>query len=343
MQVNREELLRQLESVLGGTTMRDTTEQSSCFGFRDGQVVTFSDEVACVGPCSLELTGAVPADPFVRQLQKMPEDTLEILDAENEIKIKGKGRGFRLNKEAVISMPTENLEPADGWQPLSEEFADAVRAVQECAAPSKSEEYIMTCIHVHPNFVEACDNIQCARWKLETGVQSPFLVKRDSIKHICDLGMTEFSETPSWIHFRNPAGLHVACRRIMDPYKDTSPLFDMKDASPLVLPKGLEAELDRAKDFAKTCAEGEVVRVELLSEGKMRIVGQGQHGRSWAKKTIQYAGPPLKFIISPDLLTEVCKRYNECRVNSSRLKAKGGGFSYVTVLGALTQQEASEE
>jgi hypothetical protein len=343
MQVNRENLLRELESVQAGTTARDTTEQSSCIAFRDGQAITYSDEVACFGPCSLQLTGAVPADPFIKLLQKFPEDEVEIVDEETCVKVKGKGRGMRLTKEAEIVMPVENMEPATEWHALHEDFGDAIRAVGECAAPAKSEEYIMTCIHIHPKWLEACDNFQVARWKIETGLSKPCLVKRDNIKHIAELGMTEFSETEGWLHFRNPSGLHTACRRTADDYKNTAPLFEMPDASPLVLPKGLEEEVDRAIVCTKGSAGGDFVRVELRPDGKMRLMGIGNVVRYWAVKAIQYKGPALKFIIHTKVLAEISKRYTECRINTVRLKAKGAGFVYATCLGALTEAEAGEE
>lgn len=651
MLVSREELLRQLESVQAGTTQKDTTEQSSCIAFKGGQAISFSDEVACFGPCSLQIEGAVPAGPFIQLLQKFPEDEVEIIDSEGEIKIKGKGRGLKLCKEKEIHMPLENLEAAGDWQPLTEDFADAIRAVGECAAGPKSEEYIMTCLHIHPNWVEACqppgtmvatsqgsipiqeikpgqrvwsysfqkwkagrvivgadpkslnqfkeghlvtkvgqrpyrgklvvlsvggkttrythdhecivrlddafvgkyvvyllqrgnqfrvgvtgprmwkskwaragrngrsdirtrmnaqkanacwvlacftneaealaeeryivarygvpdmlfrvrpgeqsgsqkqrdafwcrfgdnsanglqclsaygrdlshpfavredkiagrrypgsrsshmgdvemkvracnlvegmkvldiskcrngkvtdkcwvrfklsredyngpvysmtvdrahtyvadgivthncDNFQVARWKLRTGVSQPFLVKWLNIKHVADLGMTEFSETDSWVHFRNPAGLHTACRRTLDAYKDTSPLFAMPEAKKLVLPKGLASEVEMAGMLTRTSADGDYVRVELRSDGKLRVVGQNKQAKFWSGKTGQYDGPPLKFIIRPKLLIDIVKKYNECRVTTNRLKAKGGGFVYATVLGTLTEEEAGEE
>jgi hypothetical protein len=65
-QVNREVLLQQLESVQAGLSSREIIEQSSCFVFKDGNVVTFNDEVSCSRPCELgSFTGAVQAAPLL--------------------------------------------------------------------------------------------------------------------------------------------------------------------------------------------------------------------------------------------------------------------------------------
>ena len=343
MIINREQLLRELESVQAGTTLKDLTEQSSCIAFRDGQAFSYSDEVACIGPCSLQLTGAVPAGQFIELLGKFPEEELTIEDGEAEIKVKGKGRGMKLRKEAEIVMPIENLEPATEWKPLHEDFGDAIRAVGECCAPAKSDEFIMTCIHITPEWLEGCDNFQVAKWKMSTGISKPCLIKRDNIKHIAELGMTEFAETDGWLHFRNPAGLHTACRRTVDQYKDTSPLFKMPDAQTLVLPKGIEQEVEMASVAIKGSAEGEFVVIELRPDGKMKLTGTSPACKFWSVKSVQYKGPAKKFLIPPKVLVELAKGYAECQIGETRIRAKGHGFLYATVVGVPDANSQQEE
>jgi hypothetical protein len=74
------------------------------------------------------------------------------------------------------------------------------------------------CINLTPRFVEAWDNFQIARYKIKTGLTEPVLVRQSSIKHVVSLGMTETAETQGWLHFKNPNGLVLSCRRYVDQF-----------------------------------------------------------------------------------------------------------------------------
>ena len=58
--INRAALLQELEAVQPGLgTGRDTVEQAGCFGFHNGRVLTYNDEVSCSLETAIKLTGAV--------------------------------------------------------------------------------------------------------------------------------------------------------------------------------------------------------------------------------------------------------------------------------------------
>jgi len=46
MKINRQEFLDSLEMVKAGLSPREFIEQSSCFAFKEGEVLTFNDESA---------------------------------------------------------------------------------------------------------------------------------------------------------------------------------------------------------------------------------------------------------------------------------------------------------
>ena len=56
--------MHKLEAVSPGLATREAIEQSSCFVFKDGRVMTFNDEVACSIDCELGFDGAVAAKPL---------------------------------------------------------------------------------------------------------------------------------------------------------------------------------------------------------------------------------------------------------------------------------------
>ena len=80
MKVNREELLRNLESVQAGLSRREILEQSDCFVFGGKRVVTYNDEVSCRGPSGLDdsFRGAAKADKLLEVLREYPVEGVEV-------------------------------------------------------------------------------------------------------------------------------------------------------------------------------------------------------------------------------------------------------------------------
>ena len=323
MKHEREDLLRRLESVSPGLAVKEAVEQSSCFVFKGGRVITFNDEIACSIACDMQMEGAVSAKPLVELLGKMVESDIDITpsEKEGEIIVKGKRRRAGITLEAEITLPVGTVEPPTKWNPVDPEFAEAVSVVQQCA--SKDRNVInLTCIHVTPDWVEACDNLQLARYPVATGLSEPCLVKRDSLKHVIGLGMTEVAETETWIHFRNPAGLS---------YRDLSPVLDT-EGTPTTLPGGLAEAVEKAEIFSGENADNNVVIVEL-KKGQLRLKGIGASGWYEERKTVKWDDDPLAFSIAPKLLADITTRANDCYITHNRLKIDGGKFVYVTALG----------
>jgi len=333
MRLDREELLRKLEAVAPGLATREAVEQSSCFVFRGGRVVTFNDEVACSMPCDIGFEGAVAAKPLMELLAKLVEAQVDIAPAPNgaEVVVKGKRRRAGITMEARITLPVDTVAPPKVWGEVDPDFAEAVDVVGRCASKDQNQ-FALTCIHITPDFVEACDNFQMARYPVGTGLSQPCLVKRDSLRGIVGLGMTEVSETSTWLHFRNPAGLVFSVRREMSDYEDLNPILSIPTSEPTALPGGLAEAVEKAEIFSGENAEHNVITVSLRGD-QVRIRGAGASGWYEERKSVQWAGDPLDFTIEPKLLQEIVSRTNECQIGPGRLKIDGGRFVYVTCLG----------
>jgi DNA-binding transcriptional regulator/RsmH inhibitor MraZ len=148
--VNREELLQSLESVRPGLSIREVIQQSSCFVFKDGDVMTFNDEVTCRHKCKLNITGAVQAEPLLNILSKMVETEVEIsIDKDSRLVVMGKKRRARIKMEMEIVLPIGTVEKPEKWQPIHEDFSDAIFMVKQCAGKDQTQ-LKSTCI-AHQN------------------------------------------------------------------------------------------------------------------------------------------------------------------------------------------------
>ncbi len=351
--VNREEFLHTLESVQPGLSSREIIEQSSCFAFLDGKVVTYNDEIACSHACDVGIVGAVKAEPLLAVLRKLSEDEITITQKNEEGKkgkilssellIEGKRRKAGIRCEYEVLLPADKVEAPGKWEPLPEDFADAIALVVNSAGTDQ-QDFKMTCVHLHPKWVEASDNFQVTRYRMKTGVAEAMLVRASSLKHVPALGMTKFSVSDAWIHFKNPAGLVLSCRRYAetDDYPDMKPVLDCEGSQPITLPKGLGDAADRASVFSAETSDENQVRVELRP-GKLRIRGTGATGWFQEVKKVKYQGEPMAFNIDPKLLQEVTKKYSSAEITEGKLKVDGGKWQYVTCLSNPDEKPEAEE
>lgn len=343
--MNREDLLRVLESVRPGLSSgKDIVEQSSCFVFEKGDVITYQDEIACRTGSGFpkDFSGAISSEPLLNILRKLPEEDVEITEEDGELRVYGKKKkaGIRLQKD--ITLPVGVMETPEGWNPLHEEFSDALSLVSACCSRDK-EQFRMTCVHLHPKWLEACDNVQACRWKMRTGIKEAALIRSRAAKGIASLSMVEVSETGNWIHFRNTMGLILSCRRYCDEYLDIGEIItNVQGHVDASLPKGLTEAVDRASVFSDDNAEDKQMLVEL-STGRVKIRGQGASGWYEERSKIKYAGPAMTFRIAPKILANLVKKHGECTVGPGSLRINGGPYTLVTCLGAAPESPKKSE
>lgn len=333
MKINKEDLLKELQIVLPGLSQREIIEQSSCFVFKDKKIYTYNDEIACCFPSCLHIEGAIKASTFLSILQKLNEIFLEVEIQNGELVLIGNKKkrkaGIRMEKE--ILLPIDCVETPENWKPLPISFTDAINMVQYCAGKDETQ-FNITCIHLTPNYVETCDNYQICRYDIKLPLNGNILVRRNSLSQMISLDMNEFCETDSWIHFRNPLGLIYSCRKYIEDYPSEEITEHLQTIGiQIKLPEGLKKAVERASVFSVENVEDNYVVINL-SKGMLRVTGQGVSG--WFKeiKKLQYNGQDMDFAISPALLVDLCKKYNECEICSDKLKVKGNHFTYLTVL-----------
>jgi len=332
MAVNRAEFLQALQAVQAGLSTKATIQQSSCVVFRNNEIITFNEEVACriKSPLKLEITGAVAAKPLMKILGKLSEEVVDVSVEDNKLFIKGDKREACIVMEADIVLPVDSVEkPGEKWKPLHEDFLDAINTVCECTGRD-SEKIALTCVHITKDFVEACDNSQMARYTVPTRIKIDGLVRGEYIKHIVTLEMKEVNETEMWIHFRNDLGLVLSCRRYTEGYPNLTPTIET-EGIPTSFPPGLVEAVERAEVFSEENADNNRVRIDLRT-GKVRIKGTGNSGWYTETKDIEYDGPYLAFQVSPKLMVQLVKRHNKCDVTGKQLRVNGGKYIYVAAL-----------
>lgn len=334
--VNREAFLRSLESVKPGLAQREIVEQSTCFVFKDGEVVTYNDEASCRGPSMLpkSFSGAVQAANLLEVLRRIEADEIRVAADGDVFAISVKGTMVECALEADIRLPLNAVDKPGDFIPLHQDFAEALNLVQQCAGKDETR-FLLTLVHIAPKWIEACDDYQAARWRIKTGVKTPTLVKRTAVASAGALGVCELSEGENWVHFRNARGFVLSCRRFADEYPSDSitPALE-EEGHPITLPKALKDAADLANIFSQESADVNLVRVDVKpgSPGRVTVTGQGITGKVRRSLAANWGGEPIAFMIPPALLGELTSRHNEVLLSNEILKVEGSSYVYVSML-----------
>jgi DNA polymerase III sliding clamp (beta) subunit (PCNA family) len=308
--------------------------------------MTYNDEICCRTKSSLpeDVKGAVPAKPLFALLRKLAATEIKISFDENKFTVLGKNEGSDIAMDSNVMLSLDKIEKPGKWTSIADGFADAITMVQECASKDETK-FACTCIHVHPDWLEAMDSHQLIRYRIKTKVSERMLIRRDSLKHIIPLGMTHFSETETWMHFKNPTGLILSCRRDAEQFQDISKELNTSEGFKASIPKGIGAAVEKAKIFSSDDKDNDEIKVELRP-GAVRITGQSDKGRYWKKMKLKYEGKPMKFLIASEVLLDLSKKHHECIITSGdnpRLRVKGDRYVYVTCLAPVESVKKENE
>ena len=331
IRVAREKLLRELESVQPGLAPRGLIQQSSCFVFCEGRVVTFNDEVHCSHQCCLKVTGAVEALPLLGILRQLKEEQVKLWTTKAHLRLKGKGgKRIALNMEANVLLPFGIVESPSKWKKLPQGFLEAMAMVQQCAAKDSGPD-MKDCVHIAKDWLEASDNYQMARFDIDTKIKTPTLVQRNSVKDLANLGVSHFSETEHWLHFKNSTGLVLSMRRYNDAYPVDIGKWIKTKGQKTMLPKGLGLAAQNAGVFSAENSDDDLITLSL-NRNRIVVTGQGDHGEYIHPLKSKYEGDPMSFMIPPELLIDLTKTHNSCQLTDKLLKVSTKGFRYVTRL-----------
>jgi DNA polymerase III sliding clamp (beta) subunit (PCNA family) len=332
---NRELFLSKLHSVRSGLSKnKDNVDQSTCFIFKDNKIITFNEEVYCSTNSNFGtlLLGAVKAQPLIDILTKMAEEDIELEKKDKELIIHGVNKKCGIQFENQVSEEIDSIwHPSElEWGTLEDDFNGALDVVMSCAQDKDDGQFFISCVHLHPQYIEATDNIQLARYNISIPIKSDCLIRKRSVKNLIGMGVTEISESDNWIHFRNDLDTRFYCRRFVDDYLVLDQL--LQDTGTLVnLPQGIGDSVEKASIFTKDNNECGNVLV-TIKNGKMGLKGSGALGWYTETKSIDYKGEPISFYISAEILQQINKKGNQCEIVDGRLRIVQGSYTYVTVL-----------
>jgi hypothetical protein len=342
MKIERNQLLSEIQTVSAGLADKPTIEQSNCFVFQKGEVLTYNDQVACRMKTCLDFTGAVNAKKMLEMLSKSNDDIIEFSSRKGRLLFKGNHKRGYFKADDKILLPIADLETPKKWSDLPSEFIDAVNVVQECACSNRAIVHLNS-VHFTPDWLEACDGQQAGRYTIKIPFPEPTLINKKNIRQIIKLMVTAVGFTKNWVHFKNEAGLVVSCHKYMEDYPSErlTKIFGIKGAK-AVLPKELKALTERVKVFLDDSQTAQWLKVVVTPE-YLQVTGEGQYGKQTERQKIKYKGKELAFSINPELLRILTDKHDRCEISERVIKIKKDAFEYVTSLWIPNAEEKKQD
>lgn len=337
MRVEREQFLKELECTTPGLSARDVLEQSACFVFRDSRVYTYNEEVTCSQPTCAKFDGVVRAAKLLECLRRQTASHLDIELEEKKLVITNKRERMWIPVARKVRLPIDTVPKPEKWKALDPGFGEALQIVQECAAKD-ANFFVLTCIHITPDFIEAFDRLRACRFMIPTKIKKDLLVRRDAIKHIIPLGMTAFGLSDTWIHFRNKDGLVISCRRWTDKFPDSKSRFEVAGKK-LSLPKSLIKAAERASVFSEDSIEGNRVEV-TIKHRTVSLTGHSASGGFKHTEDFKYKGPDIQFTITPTILIDQLTKHNDFYLSDRKMLADGGRYTFAAATGTPAPEKS---
>ena len=333
MQINAKELLSLLSLLEMGVDSKGQLESSGCYVFSKDRVFTYREEIVCSYdmPSGCSLNGAIPAAPLLKVLKNAGDSEIDMSMDGNQLVIKsenGKSTIF-CNAETPTDF-LDDFEEPETWNPITEEFIAAVKMVVSCASKT-SDRIITRCVHLHPEWIECCDNVQACRYGIGTGFDQPVLVFAQTLYDVLSLPVVkECSLTEHWLHFRDGVGNRHSCRRVLGKFFDLTELFAIRGEK-VRAPSELLSVIEWCAIFASD-GGGNLVRIKRDAD-RIIVAGKGTSGmhRKVIRTKSPYDGDPLSFAISVPVLKSAFSISDRWMFAPGKLIIITPQFSYFTV------------
>lgn len=342
MNVNRVSLLASLQEASLGLSSKENLEQSNCFCFSEGSLVTFNDQILVRLKSPLDFDGVVIATDLVKVLEKFPDDEVDVIRKGSEIVIKGNRRTAGISCEAEVRLPFETVPKPEKWSKLAE---GASAMLQQAARTCGHDEtqFLTTVVHVTPQRIEACDNYRLFRADGPTGFPEEILIPASGIEGLMKLAVIRTCIGKGWVHFRLDSGTSVSVRASHEKYHDgVDQLLKLKNGEDVSLPGNLEDIISRAQVMNDNTFDARIS--VAIQDGQIEVTARKETGWYKERKKVTYKGQPLIFDINPAFLSEVLKRTTDVVVGDGRMKIAVDNITcVVSLIGKAEKDDAEPE
>lgn len=336
--VNRIDLLQAMEAVEPGISQRPTLEQSDCIIARNGYFFTLQNEIFCKSKSPLDkgIECAVNGQKILAAIRGIPDMEVDV-NIDKEFEIKGKKFSAAVQVADKIILPIDQVEKPEQWSDLHHEFSEAMKLVVECSEKGETLTTV-TCLHIHPKWIEATDRFTFARYRIPSGVTESCLIHSLAARAIQSRFPTRICSTKEWLHFRNDSGVRLSVRRHIAEYPDMTH-YTKQRGKPISFPKVAADAIKFLELFSKQNTDDNEIEVKL-DQDRVHIDGYGVASRASYHSKAKYSGKSVGFRIKPATLQNLIKEHEGIELvtgeqNNTMLVISSGQYFFMAVTDEL--------
>lgn len=333
MKIKTEELLNALKNVrpaidVGVNQMIQGTDS---FIFRDNGIYGYNDEIAIFYPFETYVEGAVHAEEFIKIIQKITNDELELEIDNAKMKIKsGKVKAaFSIpeHNEVLEMIKSINIWDSKKWKDVPKDFIDGLKLCIYSASNDVTDEEL-TCINVKGKKVISSDDVRISEYTMKTNAR-PFLIPAKQAQILIKYPIEKYAISDSWIFFKFENDSIFCCRAVNYTYPDISEHFEF-DGETIDLPENMHDGIEIASVMAEEAAIGKNIAISI-DNNKVTCRGEGTKG--WAEKTfkVDYS-KKIEFEINPLFLKQILNETNKIKIGKDRAMFETENFKQLVAL-----------
>jgi len=318
--VNRKEMLASLHVAAVGLSKKDILEQSSSFVFTGGRLKTYNDDlmVDLASPLS-EIEAVVGADDFLRILDRLPDEEIEVSVSGEELRVKGKKREAGIACTSKVALPVGDVPKPGEWSVLEPKTMNLLRQASRSCGQDETQ-YINTCIHITPDGLDAGDGSRLLRIATKTGFPKEVLIPASSVASLVGMEITKVSIGKGWLHFKIRGGvISLRCSH-QEYHQGLDGILKMVDPETITLPEHLGQIVERAQVFNEEAYDAKVGL--LIESGKLTMTSRKDTGWYKEVKRVAYSGRSLEFDINPKFLVELLDQSGDMSIEVDHRKMK---------------------
>jgi len=278
-------------------------------------------------PFEADFECAVPAAPLMAALSKYNTTELEMTVEGGELRLKSgrKKNGIKIHKD--ITIPLDALQPPEEYKPVHPDFPSALGLT--CSSCGKNaSEYIMTCVHITDEVVEACDRFQITQYNLKAGM-GEFLIPGVSAKLLSNVKMTKAGLSNSWFYCLTDEGVTYACRTYKEQYPNIHDIIN-KNGVAIDFPTSLIDTLNSAAVFTDSGISDGVVQI-VVKDGVLTVSSKNNDG--WFEEaTDEVDCADIMFVINPKFFATLLTHGSSCKASDNMLVVENEYYTHIACL-----------
>lgn len=245
-------MLNDLKLVQGAIARKDYVPALTHFHIDNGRIYGFNGVLAISTPTDLEVTATPKAVPFVKAVERIPEDTEIVLNLTEAGRLSVKAGRFRVYVDChEDSAGIVKVEPAGELVPMPPGILPILRTLAPIMGIDASRPWAMGVLF-NGQSAFATNNIILVEHWLPIVFPTPMTIPAEAVKEMLRINVDpvaiQVEERAVTFHYPNGAWLRTALAS--SEWPSLSPILD-RDCTPRPIPEGFFDAVNRLDVFAK--------------------------------------------------------------------------------------------